>query len=904
MQKSDKNLEPYFKLVGHPESKFYLCPKTGLLFRKTSIGGKLINQLVVPEPLWDKIFEKAHTEFHLGINKCFDRVSAQFFIPRLGKFVMNKVNSCHVCQVNRNKTIHDKVPIVKIPRPAQSCLALVMDVIGPVEIPSSKNHKYILTLMEVNSKYPIVFPLKNNSAVEIVDCLLEVFAMFGISEIFCDRGVSFISSLNQEICKRLNVTIKNAAVGHSSSYGLIERLNGTIVKLLKAIFQSDKPRLWHLYLTHLMFILRSTKHASSGFSPHELLFGNPPKDILQILKDNWTDKSKEDFPKLKKDYSKYLENLKERLKLVSDIATSNIDKAQDKYVTSHNEGTQEKSFEVDDDVLVLLPSHTTKMLSHWIPGKVVDKVSNNTYSIKMPNQGIKILHSDQLRPFIASIQALGIISENESEEGEILYPPFRGENVQENVNKFDKLNLDYLPSDQQVKLRKLLVKHSKLFSDIPGKTKVVYHTIPLVEGAKPRAYKPYRIPDKFKAEINKQIDDLLEQGRIVRSDSLFAAPVVAILKQDKKSVRFCCNFKGLNEITETQPYVYPRIDDLTRKASKFNYLSKLDATASFWQVPVLPSDTHKTAFICDRGVFEWLFLPFGLKGASRCYQRLADIILHPYRAFADSYIDDVAVGSDTFDNHLKNLDLVLSAFEREGLTFKLEKCEFVKPQINLLGFSVGSGQISLLKSKVEAIEKIAEPVTKKQVRSFLGMANYFRNFIPNFSTIAYPLTELTKSRNPAKFKLKEGEVKAFLQLKAALMSSSVLCTPRYDKSFIVYTDSSDFGIGSVLGQADDRGNFRPISFASKKFNESERLLPVIEREAMAVLFALKQFELIVFGSPTIVYTDHSPLPYISITASMSPKLTRWCLAIQRFNATIVHIKGVENIVSDAISRLV
>ena len=139
----------------------------------------------------------------------------------------------------------------------------------------------------------------------------------------------------------------------------------------------------------------------------------------------------------------------------------------------------------------------------------------------MPNQSIKTLHSDHLRPFIASVQALGIITEDESEEGEILYPPLRGECSQDDISKFDKLNLNYLSADQQIKLRRLLMKHPKLFSDIPGKTKVVYHTIPLVEGAKPRAYKPYRIPDRFKAEINKQIDDLLEQGRIVRSNSLY-----------------------------------------------------------------------------------------------------------------------------------------------------------------------------------------------------------------------------------------------------------------------------------------------------------------------------------------------------------------------------------------------
>ncbi|MFI5406513.1 MAG: RNase H-like domain-containing protein, partial [Nitrososphaerales archaeon] len=898
MQREDKNLEIYFKTVGQPDSKFYVCPETGLLFRNTTLGGRLINQLVVPHTVWETIFEKAHTVHHWGMNKCFDRISAQFFIPRLGKFIASKINSCEVCQLNRNKTVHDRIPIEKIPRPVRSGLAIAIDVLGPFEIKSSKRHQYILSVIEVNSKYPILFPLKTNSAIEIVDCLMEVFAMLGISDIFSDRGVSFVASLNQEIYKRLGVQIRHGGVGHSSSYGLIERLNGTVVKLMKAIFQTEKPREWHLYLTHLMFVLRSSKNTSSGFSPHELLFGHAPRDVLQILKENWIERGKDEFPKLKKDYTKYLVDLQQRLKLVSDIATENIDKAQEKYVSSYNEWTQEKIFEIGDDVLVLQPSHTTKMLSRWIPAKIVDKVSKNTYAVKMLNEGIKTLHSDHLRPFIASVQALGIIYEEDNSDEEIIYPPLSDDWLKERgkdkQDKFDKLDLSHLTSEQQIKLRRMLRKHERLFSDIPGKTKVVYHTIPLVEGATPKAYKAYRIPEKFKAEVERQIDDLLKQGRIVRSESAFAAPVVTVLKQDQKSVRLCCNYKGLNDITVDQPYTFPRIDEMTRKASQFKFLTKLDATASFWQVPVLPEHTHRTAFICHRGVFEWLYLPFGLKGASNSFQRLVDIVLHPYRAFAEGYIDDISVGSNTFDSHLVNLDQVLTAFEKQGLTFKLENCEFVKPKVQLLGFIVGSGEISLVKSKVEAIERIPEPGTKKQVRSFLGMANYFRNFIPNFSTIAHPLTELTKAKFPAKFTLKEGEVKAFKELKAALMSSAVLCTPQYDKDFIVFADSSDVGIGCVLGQKGLDDKFRPISYASKKFSDKERLLPIIEREAMSVLFALKYFELIIFGSHVTLYSDHSPLAYISSGVSMSAKLTRWSLAIQRFNVTIKHIKGSSN----------
>ena len=219
--------------------------------------------------------------------------------------------------------------------------------------------------------------------------------------------------------------------------------------------------------------------------------------------------------------------------------------------------------------------------------------------------------------------------------------------------KFAKLKLEHLTHKQKEKLLQVLQKHSQVFSLTPGYCDIIRHEIKLKEGARPVRCKPYRIPDKFREEVDRQLEELLQQGRIVHSDSTFASPMVVVVKKDNKSLRLCVNYKKLNDITETQPYSFPRVDDLTRKYSKFNFLTKLDAVSAFWQLSVEPKSRPLTAFITHKGLFEWVSLPYGLKGSSFTYQKMADYVLSSHRIFSDSYIDDIIVGANTFGEHLK-----------------------------------------------------------------------------------------------------------------------------------------------------------------------------------------------------------------------------------------------------------
>ncbi|MDW0172016.1 MAG: reverse transcriptase family protein, partial [Nitrososphaeraceae archaeon] len=368
-------------------------------------------------------------------------------------------------------------------------------------------------------------------------------------------------------------------------------------------------------------------------------------------------------------------------------------------------------------------------------------------------------------------------------------------------------------------------------------------------------------------------------------------------------IRMCCNFKYVNSGTIDQPYCYPRIDDMIRNVSPYPFITKLDATSGYWQIGVREEDVYKTSFITNKGQYAWKVMPFGLRCCSSFFQRMVDKVLYPYRDFSSGYIDDITVVGLNFNEHVQNLDKVLTAFSDVGITFKLKKCEFAKPSVTLLGFQVGSGSISVLKDKIEAILNIPEPTTKKQVRSFLGMCNFYRSYIPNLSTTSSSLVELTTNNSKNKFVLNESQRRSFLKLKSLLTETPVLVCPDYTKPFIIHTDASDEGVGAVLQQQDEQGNLQPIAYSSKKFDSCQKKWSTIDKEAFSLIYSLENFEHIIFGCRVIVYTDHNPLQYLSDIVPKSPKLSRWALAIQKFNIKIHHIQGKQNLVADSLSRL-
>ena len=388
---------------------------------------------------------------------------------------------------------------------------------------------------------------------------------------------------------------------------------------------------------------------------------------------------------------------------------------------------------------------------------------------------------------------------------------------------------------------------------------------------------------------------------VTPSSSQYAHPLVAVTKADG-SIRLCTDLRLINSGTINDSYPSVLQDELLMRVSRSRFISTLDCVSGYWQVPIKAEDQHKTAFHSPRGLLEWKVLPFGLKTASQTYQRLMDIILSPHTNYSASYIDDTIVFSDTWEEHLQHLSQVIEAFRKANMTLKLKKCHFAKDSVQFLGHRIGNGILTIPEIKIAPILSIPEPNTKSKLRSFLGMCGFYRQYIPNFATISYPLTELTKKRKSNQIVFTEQERNSFIQLKDSIKSASNLHSPDYTKPFIIKTDASDYGLGGVIAQLDENQQEKPIAFTSAKLKGAQLKWSTIEKESYAIIHLLNKYDYMLFGNEIILYTDHSPLTYIKENAPSSSKLTRWALSLSRYNITIKHISGHLNTVADCLSR--
>jgi len=256
----------------------------------------------------------------------------------------------------------------------------------------------------------------------------------------------------------------------------------------------------------------------------------------------------------------------------------------------------------------------------------------------------------------------------------------------------------------------------------------------------------------------------------------------------------------------------------------------------------------------------------------------------------------------SWSEHLTQRKAVLNSFRTVGMTLRLAKCKFGRGKVKYIGHEIGSGTRTPLLDKIDAIVKIPEPKTKKMLRSFLGAIGFYKNYLQNFSSLALPLTELTKNKYGNTVHFNEEQSKAFDSLKQALCNYTCLFGPRYDRPFIIRCDASDTSVGSSLSQLDDDGVERPLAFVSAKLTDAQLNWAIVHREAYALIHALKKFEVYVYGSKIDVFMDHNPLTYVVNNLPNCARLCRWALALAKFDLVIHHIKGVENSVADWLSR--
>ncbi|KAJ1148138.1 hypothetical protein NDU88_000978 [Pleurodeles waltl] len=464
---------------------------------------------------------------------------------------------------------------------------------------------------------------------------------------------------------------------------------------------------------------------------------------------------------------------------------------------------------------------------------------------------------------------------------------------------------DCLTAEQKDNCINLLDQFSELFSTVPGTTSWCEHTIDTGDSL-PVKSKIYRQPDHVRDCIKQEVQKMLELGVVEHSDSPWASPVVLVpkphSKDGKKEMRFCVDYRGLNLVTKTDAHPIPMADELIDTLASAKYLSTFDLTAGYWQIKLSEDAKPKTAFSTIGGHYQFTVMPFGLKNAPATFQRLVNTVLQGLEAFSAAYLDDIAVFSSSWDDHLVHLWKVLEALQKAGLTIKASKCQIGQGKVVYLGHLVGGEQIAPLRGKIQTIIDWVPPTTQTQVRAFLGLTGYYRRFIKNYGSIAAPLNDLTSKKMPKKVLWTANCQKAFEELKQAMCSAPVLKSPCYSKKFYVQTDASELGVGAVLSQLNSEGQDQPVAFNSRRLTPREKRWSAIEREAFAVVWALKKLRPYLFGTHFIVQTDDKPLLWLKQMKGENPKLLRWSISLQGMDYTVEHRPGSSHSNADGLSR--
>ena len=467
--------------------------------------------------------------------------------------------------------------------------------------------------------------------------------------------------------------------------------------------------------------------------------------------------------------------------------------------------------------------------------------------------------------------------------------------------------MSHLSEVERRQLFEVLDKYPEVFSDKPGYCPLFEHEIKVSSDFKPRRLRAYKVPELLKPEVERQLKEMLDLGIIVPSKSKMASPVVCVLKGPNRQngLRLAIDYRHVNKYSAGDCFRTPDINDVLQRVGRAKFISCFDAKSGYWQLPVKPESRWLIAFICDAGLFEFQRMPFGfgLKSASNTFIRAMNQVLHPIRAFTKPFVDDISVFSMTWPQHLEHLDKFLETIMEAGLTLNLKKCNFAKSQIPFVGHVVGSGLIEPDPAKISTVSNLQPPVTKKDVRRLIGFFSYFRNFIPSLAKTARIKTDLTQKSVPNKVPWGPEHQMAFEKLKSDLCSATALHTIDFFKEFGLLVDASAASIGCCLIQWDDEGVKRPIAFASMKLSPTQTRWSTIERETYAVIWALKRFRPWIFLSKIIVFSDHNPLSFLTKAAPKSAKLTRWVLALQKFNIEFRYRCDRKNFAADFVSRI-
>ena len=516
-------------------------------------------------------------------------------------------------------------------------------------------------------------------------------------------------------------------------------------------------------------------------------------------------------------------------------------------------------------------------------------VTWDTDTIPMKDRGTLNTQDALLEVYLASNEPKSLVDEF-SRSTKILDAEYKPAVLKEVTQMCNNLN-----KEEQYQLLKLLQKYEHLFDGTLGEFNMDPISLHLIDkGVKSVHARPYTVPRSVEQQLRTEIARLVDIG-VLEEDyaSEWASPTFAIPKKNG-TIRVVSDFRKLNSLLKRHPFPIPKIGDMIRSMEGFTFATALDLNMGYYHIKLDADAQRLCTIIFPWGKYKYKRLPMGIKIAPDIFQNVMTKLTQDME-YVKAYLDDLLILTNkSFNDHLTKLEMVLARLSTAGMRINASKSKFFAEQTEYLGYWITRKGIQPVQSKVEAILKIKAPTTRKELRHFIGIVNYYRDMWFRRSELLAPLTSLTSSK--VKFEWLPTHQLAFDKIKKVIETEVLLSYPDFEKPFHIYTDASDHQLGAVIMQ-----DKKPLAFYSRKLNAAQRRYTTTERELLSTIETCKEYKNILLGYPIIVFTDHKNNTFNGLKAS--DRVLRWLLLLEEYGVTFEYLPGKKNVVADALSRL-
>ena len=471
--------------------------------------------------------------------------------------------------------------------------------------------------------------------------------------------------------------------------------------------------------------------------------------------------------------------------------------------------------------------------------------------------------------------------------------------------RLDWAQMNLLRSSPDHCINPVLAKYPAVFQDDLGDIKGAAATLHVDPSQQPRFYKARPVPYSLRTKVEAELTRLQDKGVISPVQfSDWAAPIVPVVKRDG-NIRICGDYKvTINAVSKTDPYPLPRIEDIFASLSGGKSFTKLDLAHAYQQIPLTDDSKRYTTINTHKGLFRYNRLPFGVESAPAIFQRTMDSLLQDLPHVC-VYLDDILITGPTDEAHAKTLDEVLRRLNDAGVRLKREKCFFMLPSVEYLGHRISASGLQPTDGKIKALKDAPVPHNVSQLKSFLGLLNYYGKFIPKLSTLLAPLHRLLQKKSTWTWGPEQQG--AFDRVKGILTSDSVLAHYDPSKPLILACDASPYGVGAVLSHELDDGSERPVAYASRSLGPAEKYSQ-LDKEGLAIIFGVRRFHQYLVGRHFTILSDHKPLQHLfqetsGVPILASARIQRWTLTLGAYDYSIQYKPGTAHANADVFSRL-